>query len=72
MHHIESIDSNSGTISRDGDPRQHKDWFVNHLDEIQANIDSSELTPYEEIVKLNEELNIDVDFENILQSNLKD
>ena len=70
MHHIECICSSFGTISRDGDPRQHKDWFVNHLDEIQANIDSSEFSPHEEIVKLNEELNIDVDFESILQSNL--
>ena len=72
MDCIKNISSNLVTISRDGDPRQHKDWFVNHLDEIQDNIDSNDLIPYDEIVKLNEELNIDVDFKSILQSNLQD
>ncbi len=64
--------SNIGLTSRDGDPRQHKDWFLNHLDEIQASIDSKGMSPIEEMIKLNEELNIDVDFKSILQKNILD
>ena len=37
--------SNIGLTSRDGDPRQHKDWFLNHLDEIRASIDSKGMSP---------------------------
>ena len=44
--------SNIGLTSRDGDPRQHKDWFLNHLDEIQASIDSKGMSPIEEMIKL--------------------
>lgn len=64
--------SNVGFVSRDGDPRQHKDWFLNHLDDIQVDIGSNGLSPGEELAKLNEELNIDVDFKSILQKNIFD
>ena len=64
--------SNVVLTSRDGDPRQHNDWFLNHLDEIQSYIDSKGISPIEEMIKLNEELNIDVDFKSILQKNILD
>lgn len=56
----------------DTDPRMNKEWMMNHIDEIKAEISKIDYNPREELIKLNKRLNIDMDFEKILQKCMND
>lgn len=67
MHFNEEKFDMLGYPLSDTDPRMNKEWIMDHIDEIKVEISKNDLNPREELIKLNKRLNIDIDFEKIIQ-----